>query len=183
MFCVLEMQQKSGNGCTSLSPNLCEHFGSLHRTCSQVKHFKMIGVSVKNQDCNVLDSSVLRFQCESPKLQDQKGRSLIFTFSFPQICLPIQTLSFGASLYRNLSICIFDVSVPCLYVYLQWHFCSEDCDPVISRCLIAVLISKERLLLPGLWVESYEAVTLHFDPTHFLADVGPPLVLQKGSSA
>ena len=34
-----------------------------HRQCSQVKHFKMIGVSAKNKDCSVLDSSVLRFQC------------------------------------------------------------------------------------------------------------------------
>ena len=78
----------------------------------------------------------------------------------------------------------FDVSVPCLYVYLHRRSRSEDCDPVfISRGLLAVLISKKRLFLPGLRVESHEAVTLHFDPTHLLADVGPPLALEKGSSA
>ena len=78
------------------------------------------------------------------------------------------------------SFCIFDVSVPCPYVSLQGH--SEDCDPFISLLLLAVLASKERLLLPGLRVESHKAVTLHFYPTHLLGNIGPSSGLQEGGS-
>ena len=65
-----------------------------HRTDSQVKHFKMIGVSAK--DLCLLDSSVLRFQV-SPKLQAEKGLAHVHILIYADCVCRFKTLSFNVS--------------------------------------------------------------------------------------
>jgi len=49
--------------------------------------------------------------------------------------------------------------------------------------VLAVSCSEQWFFLPSLWVESGEAVSLHFDPAHLFGDVGPSFLFEQGCGA